>query len=320
MQELGVCPNADRRDSESEANRANSSKCNLERPPEVDFVEWDDPVAIAVVSVTCLLIVIVIVSWIIIFKYRNTAIILMASPVFIYLQFFGFTLGLCTIFLWTGEPTKVQCGLRPWIASIAFVLVVGPMFAKTYRIWRLFSGKGFFAQKISDYTVASYVAAMLVIPLILCAIWTGYEMPEPSIEDDHFDNDKVVKRCDGDNCRIFEGVMIAYCGSLLCLGTFFAFRARKADSHFNEARRIGLCIYSISFCGIIGVTLTYVLLGLPIAYYVVFCVAVWLGIVSALLFVYIPKMYVCILQPEKNTKGSSKGISTSRSMTLNMDD
>ena len=112
-----------------------------------DFVDWDDEVAIAMISINCILIVLCVIILAIIFKYKDTAVIKMASPVFIYLQFFGFILGMSTIFLWTGKPTDVQCGLRPWIASIAYVLIVGPMFAKTYRVWKLFSGKGIFFLK-----------------------------------------------------------------------------------------------------------------------------------------------------------------------------
>ena len=128
-------------------------------------------------------------------------------------------------------------------------------------------------------TVLSYVLGMMVPPLILCIIWTAVEIPEPRLEDDHFDNDKIVYRCDGDSCRIFEGVMIglfldssffyfspffffiflfsffltrktpAYCGCLLAMGTFFAFQARKAVSHFNEAKYIGSlsAIFSLLF-------------------------------------------------------------------------
>ena len=314
VREAPLCPNADRRESETELHRDTYAKCDEDPPKEVDYVAWDDVVAIVMVAVTAVLIFICVVLWCIIFRYRGTPVILMSSPTFIYLQFFGFILGLSTIFLWTGEPTDAQCGLRVWIAPIAFVLIVGPMFAKTYRIWKLFSGKGFFAQKISDMTVLLYVGAMMVPPLVLSLVWSIVEIPSPRLEDDHFDNDKIVYRCDGDTCRGFEGAMIGYCGFLLALGTFFAFRARKAASHFNEARYIGLSVYAVSFCGIVGVTLTYVLLGLPIAYYVVFCVTVWLGVFSTILFVYLPKLRICLFQPEKNiysrhSSGSKKSFS-----------
>ena len=295
-----LCPHSDSRESTTESNRPDDALCDLEPPKEADFVAWEDPAAIAMISVASVLIGLTLVLWVIVHKYRHTPVILMSSPVFVYLQFFGFVLGYTNIYLWTGEPTAAQCGLRPWIASIAFVFIVGPMFAKTYRIWKLFSGKGFYAKRISDTAVFFYVGAMLVIPLAICIIWSAYEIPEPTFNDDHFDNDKRTYRCDGDSCRIFEGIMIGYCGCLLVLGTFFAFHARKASSHFNEARFIGLSIYMITFCGIVGVTLTYVLLGLPIAYYLVFCVTVMLGILFTTLIVYYPKIRICLFKPAKN--------------------
>ena len=152
-----VCPNSDRRASVTENNRARDAQCDLIPPKEWDFVAWEDPVGIAMVVVAAVLIVFTAVCWGIIFKYRQTPVVMLASPVFIHLQFLGMILGYTNIFLWTGKPTKVQCGLRPWIASIAYVLLVGPMFAKTYRIWKLFSAKGFFAPRISDLTVLAYV-------------------------------------------------------------------------------------------------------------------------------------------------------------------
>jgi hypothetical protein len=294
------CPNADKRETLTEENRPYSAKCSLVPPPEIDYVNWDDPVVIAFVVLTGILMILTLIIWAMIFKYRNTPVIKMASPTFIYIQFFGFMLGYSNIFLWSGKPTAVQCGLRPWFMSLAFVLIVGPMFAKTYRIWKVFSGKGFFAPKISDRIVLMYVLAMMVPPIIVCIIWCAYEIPSPMLKDDSFSNDKVVYRCDGDSCRIFEGVLIGYCGFLLVLGTFFAFQSRKATSYFNEARFIGVSIYSITFCGIVGVVLTYVLLGLPLAYYVVYCVSGLLGIVGTIIIVYFPKLRICIFKPEKN--------------------
>ena len=300
-----ICPNSDERQSTTERNRPEDAQCDLEPPKEADFVAWGDAAAIAMVTVASVLIFVTLIMWGIVLNYRNTPVFVMSSPVFVYLQFFGFILGYFNIYLWTGEPTDVQCGLRPWIASIAFVLIVGPMFAKTYRIWKLFSGKGFFAKKIPDTTVLFYVGLMLVVPLILCIIWSAYEIPEPTYNDDDFDDDKRTYRCDGDNCRIFEGIMIGYCGCLLVLGSFFAFRARKGSSHFNEARFIGVSIYMITFCGVVGVVLTYVLLGLPIAYYLVFCVSVMFAIFFTTLIVYYPKFRICLFKPEKNTQQSS---------------
>eukprot|EP00211_Chloroparvula_japonica_P000105 CAMPEP_0119121066 /NCGR_PEP_ID=MMETSP1310-20130426/1857_1 /TAXON_ID=464262 /ORGANISM="Genus nov. species nov., Strain RCC2339" /LENGTH=1337 /DNA_ID=CAMNT_0007110603 /DNA_START=126 /DNA_END=4139 /DNA_ORIENTATION=- len=295
-----LCPNSDRRDSFTESNRPDDALCDLEPPKEVDYTAWDDPEAIAMVIITCLLIIFTLVLLCAVIKYRNTPVILLASPTFVYLQFAGMILGYSCIFLWTGEPTDVQCGLRPWIASIAFVLLVGPMFAKTYRIWRLFSNKGFFAPKISDIQVLAYVGAMMVFPLILCIVWCAVAIPEPNIKDDAFDDDKVVKRCEGDYSRIFEGILIGYCGILLLVGSFFAFRARKAHSHFNESRFVAISIYSLSFCGIVGVVLTYVLLGLPIAYYLIFCVTVIVGILTVTIVIYWPKLRIAIFRPERN--------------------
>ena len=167
---------------------------------------------------------------------------------------------------------------------------------------------------MSDMHVLTYVGEMMVIPLIICIIWSAYEMPEPTYNDDDFDDDKRTYRCDGDSCRIFEGILIGYCGCLLALGSFFAFQSRKGSSYFNEARFIGVSIYIISFTGVVGVVLTYVLLGLPIAYYLVFCVSVMFAIFCTTLVVYSPKIRICLFKPEKNIyKTSSKG---SGSVTL----
>jgi hypothetical protein len=142
------CPSADLRAFTMEKIRPDDAKCDLEPPPEVEYLNWEDGISIAFVTIASALIVFTVGVWAIIFKYRHTPVILMASPVFIHIQFFGFILGYTNIYLWTGEPTVAQCAIRPWFMTTAFVLIVGPMFAKQYRIWRIFSGKGFFAPKI----------------------------------------------------------------------------------------------------------------------------------------------------------------------------
>uniref|UniRef100_A0A7S4P2K4 G-protein coupled receptors family 3 profile domain-containing protein n=1 Tax=Paramoeba aestuarina TaxID=180227 RepID=A0A7S4P2K4_9EUKA len=303
-----ICPNSDQREFVVERLRPEESKCDRTPPKETEFVEWSDPVAIAMVAIASFLILFTFAFWGLVLKYRQTPVILMASPPFISMQFVGFILGYCNIYLWTGEPTDVQCAMRPWFASIAFVLVVGPMFAKTYRVWKLFSPK-FFDRGISDKQVLVYVMAMLIFPIIVCIVWLSYERPAPTIKDDNFDDEKTVFRCDseGISCRVFEGILIGYCGFLVALGSFFAFRSRKARSYFNEARFIGFSIYAIASCGIVGVTLSYVLLGLPIAYYVVFCVAVIVGIFATMMIVYFPKLKICIFKPETNVINKTVG-------------
>ena len=137
-----ACPKADERASTTEANRLDDSLCDLEPPKEADFVAWEDAAAIAMVAVASFLIIVTLILWGVVHKYRNTPVILLASPVFVSLQFFGFILGYMNIFLWTGEPTNVQCGLRPWIASISFVLIVGPMFCENISNLETFLWKG----------------------------------------------------------------------------------------------------------------------------------------------------------------------------------
>tara|TARA_R110002050_G_scaffold269680_1_gene412078 strand:+ start:1179 stop:1676 length:498 start_codon:yes stop_codon:yes gene_type:complete len=165
---------------------------------------------------------------------------------------------------------------------------------------------------------------MAIYPIIICIIWMGVGAPEPRLEDDAFDDEKIVYRCDGDNSRIFEGLLLGYGGLLCLLGVFFAFRARKATSHFNEAKYVGIAVYCIFFCGVVGITLTYVLLGLPIGYYLVFCVCVMLGILSIMMIIYFPKIRIAIFQPEKNvysrTSGSSRGSGLSTTQGADISD
>ena len=69
--------------------------------------------------------------------------------------------------------TTWLCTARLWIISLGFTLMFGSMFAKTYRVYRLFDPKAAF-KKISIHTKDLYriIAILFVTEVILLTVWT----------------------------------------------------------------------------------------------------------------------------------------------------
>lgn len=106
---------------------------------EVLFIDWKDPLAIVVMVLACLFVILSLVIGGVMMKFQETPVVKRSSPLFVYIIIFGLILGFCSVFPWIGEPSPASCHLRAWLVCFAFVLVYGPLFAKTWRIWKIFN-------------------------------------------------------------------------------------------------------------------------------------------------------------------------------------
>lgn len=105
------------------------------------YVKWNDPLAIIITVLAILFIIVGFVIAGIMFVKQSTPVVKFSSPLFVYIIIFGILLGISSIFPWIGEPSVTTCELRLWLVAMSFVLVCGPLFSKTWRIWRSFNSK-----------------------------------------------------------------------------------------------------------------------------------------------------------------------------------
>ena len=184
--------------------------------------------------------------------YRNHPVIRSSSPVFLSTSLFGVAVLLVGTALMVQEATFDKCSAMAWLWSIGFSLTFAPLFAKTWRIYRIFGRKKLSVIKISNRKLAVLVYAILLFDLVLMSVWQALSPMQPYTTIVYTGSDPVVQnnysQCgvEGDGRTILALVAVSK-GVLLLFGALMAFTTRKVSSTFNESSGIALAIYNVLF-------------------------------------------------------------------------
>ncbi|XP_057640963.1 vomeronasal type-2 receptor 116-like isoform X1 [Chionomys nivalis] len=221
---------------------------------------------------------------------RNLSYTLLVSLIFCFL---------CPLFF-IGHPNAATCMLQQITFGVIFTVAISTVLAKTVTVLLAFkvTTPG---RRIRCYLISRapnfIIVICTLIQIILCAIWLG--VSPPSIEiDAKSEQGHIIIVCSKGSMIAFHCVL-GYHGSL-ALGSFIvAFLARNLPDTFNEAKLLTFSM--LVFC---SVWVTF----LP-AYHstkgkVMVAVEVFSILASGaglLVCIFIPKCYIILLRPERNS-------------------
>ena len=184
--------------------------------------------------------------------FRHHPVIRSSSPHFLSMSLFGVAVLLAGTYVMVQPPTYATCTTMAWLWSLGFSLTFSPLFAKTWRIYRIFGRKKLSVVKISNRKLAVMVGAILTLDLVLLSVWQALSPLQPYITTIYTGSNPVVQndysQCgvDGDGRSMLALVAVSK-GVLLLFGSLMAFTTRKVTSTFNESSGIALAIYNVLF-------------------------------------------------------------------------
>ena len=193
--------------------------------------------------------------------YRQRTVLRSSSVPFLGLILVGLIMLAISIGAWSspdGDPAA-RCGAFMWLASFGFSLVFVPFFAKTYRIYLIFSRQKLQVVKLSNQRLFALVGSFFAAELIVMIVWTAVSPLKPVT---YFRNISgtihQATHCSVDSSGMtFVVIEAVYKGLLLVVGSLLAFRTRKVSSNFNESSSIAMSIYSCLFSSVIIGALIY---------------------------------------------------------------
>jgi ABC-type branched-subunit amino acid transport system substrate-binding protein len=275
-------------------------------PRNQNWLNWKSAAGIVLAVVAAVGMAFACGMLLVIYLQRMSPIIRSSTWEFLIVMLIGSILGFGSVFTWIGRPEAWICGLRIWIPPIAFILIIAPLLAKTWRLHRIFTLRDLRTTSIRLSLLSMIVFTLVLVQIIICIFWISMGTVKPVIENDKSDKTVAYVLC-GSNLanRVASYVTYGYLGTLTIVCSYLAFRVRKLPKDFNESAWIGRTSYNtFLFAGLI-IILGYALAKFRITVLILICVCTLAICFGAIILMMAPKLFNLWKHPERRASSNS---------------
>ncbi|XP_042793322.1 G-protein coupled receptor family C group 6 member A isoform X1 [Panthera leo] len=268
---------------------------------EVEYLSWNDSLAILLLALSLLGIMFVLAIGIIFTRNLNTPVVKSSGGLLVcYVILLCHFLNFASTGFFIGEPQDFTCKTRQTFFGVSFTLCISCILVKSLKILLAFS----FDPKLQNFLKCLYKPIPIIftctgIQVAICTIWLIFAAP--AVEENVSLPRVIILECEEGSILAF-GIMLGYIAILAFICFVFAFKGRKLPENYNEAKFItfGMLIYFIAWITFVPVYATTFGKYLPAVEIIVILISNY-GILCCTFF---PKCYVILYKQETNTKSA----------------
>ncbi|XP_037700312.1 G-protein coupled receptor family C group 6 member A isoform X2 [Choloepus didactylus] len=268
---------------------------------EVEYLNWNDPLAILLLALSLVGIMFVLAIGIIFTRNLNTPVVKSSGGLAVcYVILLCHLLNFVSTGFFIEEPQDFTCKTRQMLFGVSFTLCISCILMKSLKILLAFS----FDPKLQIFLKCLYKPIPIIfictsIQVVICTLWLIFAAP--AVGENVSLPRVVILECEEGSIIAF-GSMLGYIAILAFICFIFAFKGRKLPENYNEAKFItfGMLIYFIAWITFIPVYATTFGKYLPAVEIIVILISNY-GILCCTFF---PKCYIILCKQETNTKSA----------------
>ncbi|XP_035015538.1 taste receptor type 1 member 1-like [Hippoglossus stenolepis] len=297
---------------ETEWSAEGSTSCTLRL---VEYIPFTDSGAILIMFGASALVGITLSMSVLFAMNYNTPVVRSAGGPMCFLILGCLSLCSLSVFFYFGKPTVSYCILRFLPFFLFYTVCMACFVVRSFQIVCVFKMAAKFPKLHSWWM--KYHGQWLVITVafvtqaLLITIGYSYAPPRPYNETLWYP-DKIILSCDFSLKACSAPIFLLLC--LCCLCFIFSYMGKDLPKNYNEAKAITFCLLLLILTWIIFATEYMLYRGSYIQ--TLNAAAVLSSLYSFLLWYFLPKCYIIIFQPKKNTQQYFQGLIQNYTKTI----
>ncbi|KAF9948297.1 hypothetical protein BGZ72_009778 [Mortierella alpina] len=277
-------------------------------PLKVLNPKFGSSIGMVIISVAGLSVLFCLLTTLVVIVYRDAQVIKSSSPMFCCLELCGFILLYISTIMGLDIPTGFICMARPLALNVGFVLVVGNIVAKNFRVYRIFHNIYVTKRVIKDAHLLKIVGTILVGSLIIMVAW--FLKSPPALQQITMPDFTAYWTCNsisGSSTPLLS-VLFLYNASLLLIATYLGYKNRNVAANYNECRQIAFVVYNILLSACLAMPTVFLPQDQFLTKFYLSNVVILFGTTFSLMFLFLPKLWELFTQIEKShQRGSNSG-------------
>ncbi|XP_043943138.1 extracellular calcium-sensing receptor-like [Protopterus annectens] len=267
----------------------------------VEFLSYEDPLGVLLASLSGCFSILTIAIFAVFFKNKDTPVVKANNRELSYVFLCGLVLCFLGALLMIGIPSKVVCLLQQVAFGTTFVLCVSCVLAKTVMVIIAFKAtnpNSNLKRWVGTTLPNTVVVICTLLQCVLCITWITISPPFPEWNK-KTQLGKLLIKCNNGSTVAFW-CMLGYIGLLSVVSFIVAFLARNLPDSFNETKFL---TFSMIVCVSVWLSFIPAYLSTQGKYMVAVEVFAILSSTAGLLTcIFLPKCYIILFKPEKNTR------------------